>query len=366
LHHYEICSFIILLQFSAAAQSKRKQIKKLKAEIAKEQVIYDSLHLQLQTFQIQYFALLTTLRSTKEHTQIQADLSMIDKLHEDKFRYKLLTGNSIQNPKIDNRTKIRELITQKTPFILIDYPDFYQPKLLFNSDSVIKDSKVYLQRLTFIKTKICEENKKLKKSSNRYPSYVEESIVNHNAFLQMYPDVARVLQEDLALNIDAKLDSLQKNFAENGPNGFPSSYAEIFPNTFQQTSTYQDARGELVAVPPVTADVIMEDAVSEDVYYDVPELDPSFNGKINKWLTENILYPMVALENGEEGTCVVGIKISKTGKITGSKVNRSSGSYDLDQEAIRVVKSMPNWIPGQQNGQVVNCIWQVKVVFRLP
>ena len=101
--------------------------------------------------------------------------------------------------------------------------------------------------------------------------------------------------------------------------------------------------------------------------FDVVEQMPSFpggNDALMKFLQENVKYPVVAQENGVQGRVVVSFVVEKDGSITDVKVVRSVDP-SLDKEAARVVKSMPRWIPGKQNGAAVRVKYNVPVSFRL-
>ena len=98
--------------------------------------------------------------------------------------------------------------------------------------------------------------------------------------------------------------------------------------------------------------------------FDVVEQQPSFNGNLNQYLSDNIKYPVVAQENGVQGRVIVQFVVERDGSITDVKVVRSVDP-SLDKEAVRVVKSMPRWSPGKQNGQAVRVRFTLPVLFRL-
>lgn len=119
-----------------------------------------------------------------------------------------------------------------------------------------------------------------------------------------------------------------------------------------------------VADEPVKAEPKPE---VENKVFDVVEQMPSFPGgpsALMKYLADNIKYPVVAQENGVQGRVVVSFVVEKDGSITDVKVVRSVDP-SLDREATRVVKSMPKWIPGKQNGSAVRVKYNVPVSFRL-
>ena len=101
--------------------------------------------------------------------------------------------------------------------------------------------------------------------------------------------------------------------------------------------------------------------------FDVVEEMPSFpggQGALMSYLASNIKYPVVAQENGVQGRVIVSFVVERDGSISDVKVARSVDP-SLDREAQRVVKSMPRWTPGKQNGQTVRVKYTVPVVFRL-
>ena len=105
----------------------------------------------------------------------------------------------------------------------------------------------------------------------------------------------------------------------------------------------------------------------ETKVFDVVEQMPSFPGgpaALMQYLSSNIKYPVVAEENGVQGRVVCTFVVEKDGSITDVRVIKSVDP-SLDKEAVRVVKGMPKWIPGKQNGSAVRVKYTVPVTFRL-
>ena len=101
--------------------------------------------------------------------------------------------------------------------------------------------------------------------------------------------------------------------------------------------------------------------------FDVVEEMPHFPGgaaALQAFLSSNTKYPVVAQENGVQGRVIVSFVVERDGSITDVKVVRSVDP-SLDREASRVVRSMPRWSPGKQNGSAVRVKYTVPVVFRL-
>ena len=129
--------------------------------------------------------------------------------------------------------------------------------------------------------------------------------------------------------------------------------------------TVEAVRSEIaVAAPPPSPAPKPEVATK---VFDVVEEMPSFpggQGALMQYLASNIKYPVVAQENGVQGRVIVSFVVERDGSISDVKVARSVDP-SLDREAQRVVKSMPRWSPGKQNGSTVRVKYTVPVVFRL-
>ena len=108
-------------------------------------------------------------------------------------------------------------------------------------------------------------------------------------------------------------------------------------------------------------------AKPDDKVYDVVEQMPSFPGgpaALLQYLNNNIRYPKVAEANGIQGRVTVQFVVEKDGSISGVRTMKSA-EPSLDHEAERIVRSMPKWNPGKQNGSAVRVYYFVPVVFRL-
>ena len=127
-----------------------------------------------------------------------------------------------------------------------------------------------------------------------------------------------------------------------------------------------DANGEVLKLKEAVAQPEPKPEVENKVF-DVVEQMPSFPGgqqALMDYLSNNVKYPVVAQENGVQGRVVVSFVVEKDGSITDVKVVKSVDP-SLDKEAARVVKSMPRWIPGKQNGSAVRVKYNVPVSFKL-
>ncbi len=119
----------------------------------------------------------------------------------------------------------------------------------------------------------------------------------------------------------------------------------------------------------VTEQVIAAPKVEEEQPMSIAmvEQKPEFNGgeaAMYKWLSDNIVYPPAASEEGVQGRVVVEFVVGKDGSITNVRVVRTRHPA-LDKEALRVIKAMPKWIPGRNNGQPVKVTYTLPVTFKL-
>ena len=98
------------------------------------------------------------------------------------------------------------------------------------------------------------------------------------------------------------------------------------------------------------------------------EVQPTFNGGSSdafvKYVQDNLVYPQVAIDNGESGRVVVNFIVDANGKITNAKVVKGV-SAALDAEALRVINSAPDWTPAKQGGKAVPVTYSVPVNFTL-
>ena len=118
-----------------------------------------------------------------------------------------------------------------------------------------------------------------------------------------------------------------------------------------------------------TVDLPPENVVDPDegkVFTIVEEM-PSFPGgeeKMLEYIAKNIKYPPVARENNITGRVYVSFVVDKDGKIKDAKILRGIGG-GCDEEALRVVKTMPDWKAGRQNGRSVQVQFNLPVNFTL-
>ena len=105
---------------------------------------------------------------------------------------------------------------------------------------------------------------------------------------------------------------------------------------------------------------------TDDIFV-VVEKQPEFPGgqeALMKYISENIHYPIEAQKKGIQGSVICNFIVRKDGSITDAEVVRGVDPL-LDEEAIRVINSMPKWQPGTQRGKVVDVRFTLPIIFRL-
>ena len=94
---------------------------------------------------------------------------------------------------------------------------------------------------------------------------------------------------------------------------------------------------------------------------------PEFPGGINelmKYISENLHYPKLAQLKGIQGKVLVSFLVSKTGKVENPVIVKGL-SDEINNEALRIVQSLPDWIPGENKGQKVSVHYTLPVIFKL-
>ena len=137
----------------------------------------------------------------------------------------------------------------------------------------------------------------------------------------------------------------------------PANTATGKPQNATKDNPDQLRRAEEIETPPAPRP-------EDNKVFDVVEVMPSFPGDVRTWLAQHVKYPALAEENGIQGLVIVSFVIEKNGSISNVQVLRSPDP-SLASEAVRVVKSMPRWTPGRQNGKPVRVKYSVPVTFRL-
>lgn len=163
-----------------------------------------------------------------------------------------------------------------------------------------------------------------------------EAVDSSSSILTKYPDsiVTTELVSDVGLIIDTSDEWVEEGEIDN-----PDSAVQ----------------------PPADEEGIYEGIV--DVVQTLPQF-PGGDEAFMKYIEENLVYPEKAKEDSITGKVLVGFVIEADGSITNVEVIRSANKI-LDEEAVRVVKCMPKWIPGMQFDKPVRTSYNLPITFKL-
>ncbi len=127
-----------------------------------------------------------------------------------------------------------------------------------------------------------------------------------------------------------------------------------------------DVQQDEVIEDYVAPEVVEEEVVEQEIFQIVEEM-PSYPGgerALLEYVAKNIKYPQIARETGIQGRVFVGFVVEPDGSVSNVKILRGIGG-GCDEEAMRVIKSLPKWKPGKQRGKAVRVSYQIPVVFKL-
>ncbi|MCD8183129.1 MAG: energy transducer TonB [Bacteroides sp.] len=113
--------------------------------------------------------------------------------------------------------------------------------------------------------------------------------------------------------------------------------------------------------------VVTQAPVEEEKVFDMVEQMPTFPGgpaELMKYIAHHLQYPTIAQENGVQGRVTCQFVVGSDGSVRDVTILKQLDPY-CDKEAVRVIMSMPKWIPGKQNGKAVSVKYTVPIVFRL-
>lgn len=113
----------------------------------------------------------------------------------------------------------------------------------------------------------------------------------------------------------------------------------------------------------VSVNVIAQDTKVYNTIEKMPSF-PGGSGELFNFLSKNIRYPVEAEKNGIQGRVLVQFVVMPDGAIDSVKVVKHVDP-NLDKEAVRLVRAMPKWIPGMQNGKPVKTSYTVPITFGL-
>ena len=176
------------------------------------------------------------------------------------------------------------------------------------------------------------------------------------------PEVSETVEEISAVKVNDLTAIVETKVAESSGQLLPvQSVPKDSVNRKSKVAVQQ--MDELVVVGYASKDSVKD----REPVFNVVEQMPSFPGGMEalmQYLAKNMRYPVEAQKNKVQGRVVVGFIVSKDGDIKKAHILRGVDP-ELDAEAIRVIESMPRWMPGMQRGKAVAVSYTLPVMFRL-
>ncbi|MCJ8288473.1 MAG: energy transducer TonB [Crocinitomicaceae bacterium] len=122
---------------------------------------------------------------------------------------------------------------------------------------------------------------------------------------------------------------------------------------------------ELVPPPPP---ILKENVDNENSISDFPDVEAQFPGgakAMKVFIQNNVQYPIDAIEKNIQGRVYLSFIVEIDGSLSGIDLMRGGISPSINKEAIRLIRAMPNWIPGEVDGKKVRSRCRLPINFTL-
>jgi TonB family protein len=239
-----------------------------------------------------------------------------------------------------------------------------------------------------------EQNEMLHAFIRKYETYADHNklhMQDQRKYIEgitaLYPRIDSLLGVYQVLNreLETKSEVLTKriaaareNYRLKGPKGFPNGYSVYFPEIHPvqvkpfvyDRETDMEGFDAIPAPPPAPVEVrnLTGESQEPEIYMVLDEYAefPGGRAALQKYLDNNLQYPTTAKEMGIQGKAYLKFVVSDKGEISNVQILKGvSDCPECDKEAIRVVKGMPKWIPGKNNGKAVASWFNLPVKFEL-
>jgi TonB family protein len=363
--------FLLLLSCPSFGQSAKKWNRLLRAQCVLEQQKQDSAK-----------SLFTKTKQQFESIQL-ASLDRIKSLKEaeQKVLERFMTTSELTY-------KLKELGVEPFPAIIADFRNrtftgsqkFTEPiRETLNTYTVFDDGS---DNLSLKGQRRKAQNRLLSKQLTKYQNrslansiQQQELESSRNELLAFLPRMDSLLQRYNLLSdelvtdneqLQKKMSELEARYRKKGPKGFPDAYPKVFPGIFLSAEKLMAIRSEIQDVDYSTeAHPIAVERKSE--VYEWTEEAATFPGGVEEmktFLAKNLQTPEIVERLNISGRAYVRFVISEKGEISNVEVVRGvAGCEECDDEAIRLVKLMPNWIPGKNNGKEVKSYRALPIKF---
>jgi len=141
---------------------------------------------------------------------------------------------------------------------------------------------------------------------------------------------------------------------------------KVIPTT-QKKVTTETPKVIAPSVEPTTPVISKNKKATDEKIYESVDKMPEYPGGINAlidYIGKNLQYPKEAMEKGIQGKVIIRFVVNTSGKVEKSEVLRSVDA-EIDNEALRIVNTMHQWTPGEQNGKKVSVYYVLPIKFKL-
>ena len=135
----------------------------------------------------------------------------------------------------------------------------------------------------------------------------------------------------------------------------------------RQSADHKAANSPATTTETLPQTATLREVPEQEPVFEVAEVMPEFPGgpqALFEFIRDNLKYPQEAIDNQTEGRVILQFVVDKRGKVNNIQIKRNIDPA-LDRAAIDVVRALPAWKPGMQNGQQVNVRYTLPIVFKL-
>lgn len=360
-------------------QSAKKMNAKLRAELTNEQRKQDSTYQAFSEFNHQVKGLQTEFEKKKERF-ITGSSNMLfyrDSISRVKYNLKRL-GEAPDLKDVEAYLEmsngwyfLQDLLGKKKnpeSFEPVSgTPDLNEPDLKKQNEFLKQKIAEYQKQATLNQLRMQQNESGLKQLKSGIFLLDSASLVYENA--------TKILLSKKE-TLDSQLNDLRENYRLKGPIGFPDAYRAVFPDVHPVPRVEVTNEPYFVGVrkdesfldvpePVESSRVVNQEPEIYSIVEEFAEF-PGGMGALKKYLTDNLKYPERAKELGISGKVVVQFVVSTGGQISHVKLMKGiPNCKECDTEAIRLVKTMPNWKPAKNNGKIVSSYFNLPVAFNI-
>lgn len=352
------------------SQSTKKVIKQLSAQLLLEQQKQDSAYAIFREAKKEYDSIRTLI--TEKTLRLSMEYGLAERSGELFFRRRSqlqdlgLDADAIIAP----LTKTDGLPDYKDILAPIRKSDFTAEEFDKVANSISYDMDAKRKELIAIVRKKLIEYQEHERSNEVRLITMKRNGEQLNSYLLVMDSLSRVyrsVNEELEVKngiIRDKFRELLNNYKAKGPKGFPESYQRVFPAAFPSETKEERLNPEMKLDEVGPAPVEPEGEI-----YEIVDEYASFPGgyaEAKAFVAKNLRYPEKMKEAAIEGRTLLSFIVSDKGVISNIQVSRGlPGCKECDDEAVRVMKLMPNWIPARINGKAVHSTTKHIIKFKL-